>query len=321
MTNKKSFSNYQSSSEKINYLVRPAKQVERKLIVEALCTLSKVYNISEYKYIGMGSLFYVDFKMIHKYLGIKSMISFEKEEDKIQRFDFNRPYDFINLVPGISTDILPSLDWENNMIIWLDYDMPICSDVINDLSIVSNYIKKGSILIITLDAKAERFDSDFEHKESAKIEGRLTNLKNNLHPNYPTDISKKDVSEKSFPLLIHKIISNAISENLVNRNMNFSQIFNFIYKDSSKMYTFGCVFEDDFVKLKESGIYDLEFVSVDSDIINIEIPLLTPLEKLHLDKLIPDIKSKLKSFKMDAKKLDDYEKYYKYYPQYFESYL
>ena len=112
----------EGSSDKINYLIRPAKQVERKLIIEALQCLGKKYKIPNYTYVGMGSRYFVDFQMIHKLLGVKDMISFEMEEDKIKRFDFNLPYKFIDLQPGKSTAILPTIDWSKNLIIWLDYD-------------------------------------------------------------------------------------------------------------------------------------------------------------------------------------------------------
>ncbi len=321
MMNKNTLKNYQSSAEKINYLVRPAKQVERKLIIETLHSLNKVYNIKGYEYVGMGSLFYVDYKMFHKYLGIKLMISFEKEEDKIERFNFNRPYDFIKLKPGISTDILPTLDWKKDLIIWLDYDMPISLEIVNDIQIISNYIKKGGILIITLDAEVERFDVESYSEESNQIQERLNIIKKILYPYYPSDVTKKDVTVKTYPLLLQNVIKNAIIEKTLTRDIDFYQIFNFIYKDSTKMYTFGCIFEEDSQKVEDSGIYDLGFVSKDLNIVDIDIPILTPLEKLHLDKLIPDIKNKLTEFKMDKKKLKDYEQYYKYYPQYFESYL
>ena len=76
------------SSDKINYLVRPAKQVERKLIIQALQCLGKNYDMPGYTYVGMGSRYFVDFQMVHKFLGIRDMISFEKEEGKIHHWRF-----------------------------------------------------------------------------------------------------------------------------------------------------------------------------------------------------------------------------------------
>ena len=60
MMNDNSFERSPSSYEKINYLVRPAKQIERKLIIEALQCLRREFLIEDYEYVGMGSLFYVN---------------------------------------------------------------------------------------------------------------------------------------------------------------------------------------------------------------------------------------------------------------------
>jgi hypothetical protein len=183
----------ESSSEKINYLIRPAKQIERRLIIEALSVLTKAYSISAYQYIGMGSLFYVDYRMFHKYLGIKDMISMEMEEEKIDRFKFNKPYEFIRLVPGMSTEVLPTLEWDNAKFIWLDYDSRISPLVISDLQIISSRIQPGGILLITLDAEPKRFDSTKRDPQFSKNEDRLKNLKEELHPYYPFDINVKDL--------------------------------------------------------------------------------------------------------------------------------
>jgi hypothetical protein len=87
-----------ASFEKINYLLRPSKQVERKLIIEALPRLSKAdYFLNEYTYLGLGSVYYADFILFHKYLFIDDMIC--AEEDAIpKRMDFNKPYEFIRLL-------------------------------------------------------------------------------------------------------------------------------------------------------------------------------------------------------------------------------
>lgn len=321
MNDQSQFKRPESSAEKINYLIRPAKQVERKLIIEALSSLMKEYPIDTYQYVGMGSLFYVDHKMFHKYLGIMNMISMEKEENKIDRFRFNKPYGFIDLKSGISTDILPTLQWDNNMFIWLDYDFQISATVVDDIQIVSNYIKSGGIVVVTLDAEPKRFDSISKDPELSVNEDRLRNLKKELHPYFPVDISKKDLSVPCYPLLLRQIIINIIEDKLRKRDLRFFQIFNFEYVDTSRMYTFGCIFERSLSKIENTNVFDLEFVSRDKSLVELNVPIITPLEKIRFDKLIPGIADKLREFEMDKKKLDDYEKLYKYYPQYFEAFL
>lgn len=312
----------ESSSEKVNYLIRPAKQVERKLIIEMLQILSNRYPIKKYQYVGMGSLFYVDYQMVHKYLGIKSMISMEMEEEKIERYRFNKPYKFIKLIPGMSTDILPTLNWNENLFIWLDYDSKMSLSIINDIQIISNYIKPGGILIVTIDAEPKRFDNGGDmSKDMYKPKRLLNNFKKELYPYYPLKIHEKDFSHNRYPSLLYQMIVNIIQDKLIRRNLSCYQFINFKYKDTSQMYTFGCIYDMNPNDIKGCGLYDLEYVSTNSAIIEINVPIITPLEKIHFDKLIPEIAEKLTHFKMDQKKLNDYEKYYRYYPQYFESFL
>ena len=87
------------------------------------------------------------------------------------------------------------------------------------------------------------------------------------------------------------------------------------------MYTFGCVFDHSSEEIEDTGLFNLDFISRDSKLVEINLPIITPLEKIHFDKLIPGIANKLEDFDISESKLNDYEKYYKYYPQYFESLL
>lgn len=321
MRNESGFEKTESSSEKVNYLVRPAKQVERKLIIEALQCLRRRFTIENYQYIGMGSFFYVDYYMFHKYLGIKKMISMEKDEDNIGRYEFNKPYSFIKLIAGISTEILPTLDWKKNMFIWLDYDSKMSLGIIDDIQIVCNYIRPRGILLITVDAEPRKFETFDDDKSCNDHNKRLENFKRELHPYFPPDITERDLSEKEFPSLLRRTIVNVIEERLRKRKIEYFQIFNFKYRDTSQMYTFGCVFERISSEIEDVGLFKLDFVSRDSNLVEINLPIITPLEKIHFDKLIPGIAKKLRKFKMSENKLKDYEKYYKYYPQYFESLL
>ena len=46
----------------------PAKQVERRMMIELLQLLSQVgFSINTYQYTGMGSVYYVDFVLFHKH--------------------------------------------------------------------------------------------------------------------------------------------------------------------------------------------------------------------------------------------------------------
>src|SRR5690349_17029565 len=86
-----------ASYEKFNYLLRPAKQVERKLIIDCMLRLGRAgYHITDYRYVGFGSPYYADFVIFHKYLGIEDMVCIEGSPIE-NRMKFNKPYPFINL--------------------------------------------------------------------------------------------------------------------------------------------------------------------------------------------------------------------------------
>ena len=71
---------HQHSFEKFHYLLRPSKQVERKLLIETCHRLARAnYRVSEYTYIGLGSVYFVDFVLLHRYLYIDDMICVERE--------------------------------------------------------------------------------------------------------------------------------------------------------------------------------------------------------------------------------------------------
>jgi len=59
--------NSKPSFEKINYIFRPKKQIERKILIELFQKIQNTLNIniSEYQYIGLGSIYYYDFILFH----------------------------------------------------------------------------------------------------------------------------------------------------------------------------------------------------------------------------------------------------------------
>lgn len=159
----------QKSYEKIDYRIRPAKFVERKMIKEACQKLNYFDGLSNYHYVGFGSVYYVDFKLFHKELGIQTMTSIEHEEDTVmqERFLMNRPYNFINILFEKSTCALNSIDYTKNNIIWLDYDSSIQKYMFEDVEKMVSKVKSGSIVMISLN---KTINSELEKKHYIKEE-------------------------------------------------------------------------------------------------------------------------------------------------------
>src|SRR5438552_12781248 len=98
------------SYSKVFYDVRPAKQVERRMLVESFQVLSHLgYRIHDYQYTGLGSIYFVDFIMFHKFLGIQRMLSVEHDEQIRKRVTFNQPFRCVRVKLADIADEIPSL--------------------------------------------------------------------------------------------------------------------------------------------------------------------------------------------------------------------
>ena len=91
-----------ASSDHVNFSLRPNKAVERKIVFEILSTVSSFFNLPEYRYLGLGSVWFVDFVMAHKILDISDMVSIESDEILAARAEFNKPFGCITVIQGDS---------------------------------------------------------------------------------------------------------------------------------------------------------------------------------------------------------------------------
>ncbi len=152
------------SFDSVNYAIRPNKAVERKIAFSSLIKLSRLVDISKYKYVGLGSLWFVDFLMAHKILGIKNMVSIEASEIGYRRAEFNRPLSCIQVVRGESTLTIPALGLEKGpSLTWFDYDTSIDGPVLNDIAQLCTICATNSILMVTINAKLDALPSKDEN--------------------------------------------------------------------------------------------------------------------------------------------------------------
>lgn len=139
------------SFDSVNYSLRVKKNIERKLIADILLSLDKQFKTTGYQYIGMGSMWFSDFMLIHRVLGIKTMWSVERDSPK--RAAFNSPYGFINVQEGTAAEYLPKfLDTKLNSIVWLDYDGDLSRGIVKDLKDLAARAKPGDVIMVTANA-------------------------------------------------------------------------------------------------------------------------------------------------------------------------
>lgn len=314
------------SYQKINYSLRPSKSIERKMLAEAMQRMSCFGRLGAYRYVGFGSTYFSDFKLFHKLLGIKKMVSIEEDESNQDRFKFNRPFSCVRMEFGKSTSVLPKLSWREKNIVWLDYDGMLNSDVLNDVSFCCTNLQSGSMLLVSVNAHPERIDNSVPPE--LRPDKRLDLLKERVgEEKVPIDIVGTNLGDWGTAETYRRIISNEIKETLLQRNgarknpIVFEQLFNFHYADGAKMLTIGgIVFRDDQRDVFEKCAFaQMDFVRFDKTVYPIEPPNLTFREIHYIDRYLP---SRISMLSLGGLPKDDIKKYsqlYRYFPTFSET--
>lgn len=159
-----------SSSRTIDFRLRANKGIERAISFEVL-TRMKTYLGPDPVFVGLGSLWFVDFRLAHRLLGIETMLSIEADAAIAARAEFNKPYRSIEIVPGVTTDKLPELLERSDLakrpwIVWLDYDSELTDERIEELRTLVVELPEGSAVLTTFNATPNRY-GDFDHRLEA----------------------------------------------------------------------------------------------------------------------------------------------------------
>lgn len=308
-----------ASYERVNYAIRPAKNIERKMLAEAFRRLYSFGRLDSYRYVGFGSTYFSDFSLFHKTLGITNAISIERDEANRERFLFNKPFRCIEIIFGESTDVLPTLPWDVRTIVWLDYDCKLTSEVLADVKYVSASAISGSVLVVTVNAQPDGLHED----RVQKVRDRVG------HDKVPTDIDHRHLGGWGLAHASRRIVDNEILETLNQRNavggaeVKYRQLFNFQYRDDARMITVGGIFYDEGQSnlLAQCEFERLLFIAEDAGAYNIEVPNLTLKEMRYLDSHLPADPAAIEAPSIPAGDVRRYAKVYRYFPAFVDAEL
>jgi hypothetical protein len=307
------------SYTKINYRLRPAKSIERKMLCSVFYKLSDFARLDSYQYVGLGSNYFSDFILFHKSLGINKMFSIEANDFHRERFDFNVPYNCIEVKYGTTTDVLPNIPWDQRSIVWLDYDNELDVTMLEDVNFLVENLPSGSIFLITFST----MHGDKEESQKKKFDY----IKSKLQDRLPLTTNKKSIQGKKLNKVLRDIINNSILESLykINSgktdNMVYKQLFNFTYADGARMQTIGgIVYKESEEKNYKSCEFDrFNYVMLEDKVYNIEVPILTNKELRYLDSQLPSHNLETIDKKgIPSKDIKRYAEYYRYFPNYME---
>ena len=311
----------------VNYNIRPCKNIERKMMCEMISCLATVDDLSEYRYIGMGAKYFVDFIQMHKKFGIKEMYSLEtmRTDEVKKRFEFNKPFNCINLVFKNSTEWLSSTGfrWKDKKdIIWFDYDGSFTSNQLKDVEFCAGKVQSGSMIFVSTSLN---FGLDFDELDPKEKLARFCERVDN--ESYTKHLQAKNFAAQGLYRELANTFSLVINDSLLRRNiviendskkMYAERIAYFAYTDSlTPMVTLGWIFFSDYDKEKitQCGIDRLSFYNKTNVPYDISVPNFTYKELAVLNKNMPNVEYPI----VDAtffsqEEVEAYKKIYRYYP-------
>lgn len=304
----------------VNYSLRPNKSIQRRLVFEGIRCLAEHIDLERTVYIGLGSIWFTDFQLAHKELQIADMISIESDEIGFIRAKFNRPFRTVTVEHGLTTDILPNLLKNPELItrpwiVWLDFDGPLKESVVEDLRLLVESAPPNSILLTTFNAAGNR--------NYGPPKDRAERLRRILGAVVPDDLSREACEDDNLPATIADLTLKSLQgfAAAAARPGGFVPTFKLNYKDGAYMTTVGGVLpQKGAVSTIKSALSLPIWPGISA--LPIVAPLLTIKEAAVLQSELPRV-GKLKrsnvrklGFDLEDGQIAAFEKYYRYYPSY-----
>lgn len=272
------------SFTRINYAIRPAKATQRHMLLEAMGRLAAIHPLSDYCYVGFGSTFFVDFRLVHRAFGFKRMYSIERAIEARGRFELNRPFQAVELIFAEASEVLSDPDrlpWGHGpMVLWLDYDEPLDESMLADCERVLANAMHGSMLLVSFSS------------EGGLVAGRADRARERLGPWLAPTLEDPHLDDDTLREECFAILDQHAAETFEARGALrcFESLFRYAYSDGHAMATWGGVVvdADRRYELDRCGFDLLGHVAGRSGTTkSIEIPNLTPAEIAMIERHLP----------------------------------
>lgn len=248
------------------------------MMAEAFSRLGPISPISDYRYVGMGSIYFRDFLLFHRRLGIEKMVTIENLHAR-ERVEFNRPLASITIEMGDAAEVLPRLAVdESPHIIWLDYESRITPAILETLTDCAYRCAPGSILAVSVNVERIVEREQWESWRASFADFPAIEM-----PRF----------EKEWQRLAYLQVIRSIEKGVASRNQipaDFNQFLHFGYSDGSPMLTVGGILlgpEQDRA-WNDCRMGELYFIRTGEDAFRIEVPQLTKKEMQHLLAELPE---------------------------------
>lgn len=287
-------------------IARPAKQMQRLMVMDVCRRLDAFAPLPEYQYIGFGGFEFVDFDLAHRLLHIDRLISIERDSSRKARYEFNKPYRGIEIQFGHSNEILPELDYSGLSICWLDYFDHLEATVIQDVSDLALRLQPGSMLIVTLNAHPDR-PADSRREKLAGRVGEVT---------IPPSTTDARLAQWGLADIQKQILLNELQTACLGRAdaAEFRSVADIYYSDTCQMQTSAFVLvSPGLVRSLEAARFS-ELDQVREEPVRVVVPSLTRQEMAFLNAQLPvPPGGELVAEWLEPRDLTTYRELYKWY--------
>lgn len=298
-------------SKRFSYARRPAKYIQRRMVVDTLRRLRAFSELGEYEYVGFGGMEFVDFELIHRELDIQSMTSIEEDSGNPDRYRFNIPFADVAVKFDRASAVLPTLlDEPVLRIVWLDYECELTLEVLQDVSTALRKLVPGSVLIVSVNCHGPKLATE-----------RLAQFSKNVEPDrVPPGIDDATLAKWGWANACHNVLVAEADAEVARRydGVEFEQLFHFNYADGARMLTWGGVLigPGNRPAYKGAAFEELPQVSLTGEQpYEIAPPVLTMREALHLNAQLPiDDPAEIEAKGISSQDLNSYAELYRWYP-------
>lgn len=206
--------------------------------MDGIARITSACGLRNIIYVGLGSVWFTDFVMAHRDLGVKDMHSIELDPIIAARARYNRPFRTLRVHEGASDTVLPQLLQRNTYlrrpwIVWLDYDDHLRRSHLLELARLVRDLPEDSFLLTTFSAQPSRYGKLVER--SMRL-GEVLGQALDPEPEH----SQLRESDK-FMMLLGQLVEDHLRSSAIRQGRpgGYLPAFRMGYRDGSPMTTVG----------------------------------------------------------------------------------
>ena len=337
------------SFERFDYLLRTNKHIERKLVFDVLEAAAQKIGFRDHWYLGFGSMWFGDFRLAHRRLGIDSMVSVEYS-DHATRAEFNRPFAGIKVESGDCNAVMTTMAaerWNKPVVAWLDYDGHLNDDVVKDIDLILDKARQNSAIVITVNGARATYrvrkpnGMIDKHETSVGVVGGFLGqgcIPARFDPQPTGTGTFTDVPEAVFPEFLteaisaymeHKVVSSA--REVDGKRLKFVPLYRLHHRDGADMVTVGGALVTEDTEAIWRDCLARKTLLCDADgqtsYCRLDLVPVTVKEKIALDECLPDAgdgatflaAAKGAGVALPDTEMAKYRKFYRHFPVFVET--